>query len=229
MGRWRGMPRPPIAALPSKEHRALARALFLRLIDPGATEQDTTRRRAAMAEFALPDPQQTARLQEVADAFIAARLLVVTRAPAGRRSTETTLEVSHEALIREWERLGDWLRETREDIRRQQAISADAAEWERRERAADHLYRGSLLLEAEAWAARQYAERTGELEFLDAARLERDRQTLEERDRQTRQLALMRQAATRLRALVAILALFLVVAAALSVLRSQQRLAGAPG
>jgi hypothetical protein len=33
--------------LPSEEHRTLARALFLRLIDPGITEQETTRRRAA--------------------------------------------------------------------------------------------------------------------------------------------------------------------------------------
>ena len=34
-------------SLPSEEHRRLARTLFLRLIEPGATEQDTTRRRAA--------------------------------------------------------------------------------------------------------------------------------------------------------------------------------------
>ena len=35
------------ASLPSEEHRRLARTLFLRLIEPGATEQETTRRRAA--------------------------------------------------------------------------------------------------------------------------------------------------------------------------------------
>src|SRR6185437_2503386 len=49
------------AALPSDEHRRLARALFLRLIDPGATERDTTRRRADMAEFTTPDPEQSIR------------------------------------------------------------------------------------------------------------------------------------------------------------------------
>ncbi|MBK8025118.1 MAG: toll/interleukin-1 receptor domain-containing protein [Chloroflexi bacterium] len=43
-------------ALSSDEHRRLARGLFLRLIEPGATEQDTTRRRAAMAELELTDP-----------------------------------------------------------------------------------------------------------------------------------------------------------------------------
>ncbi|MGH2408983.1 MAG: hypothetical protein ACRDGS_01315, partial [Chloroflexota bacterium] len=92
-------------ALPSDEYRGLARALFLRLIDPGLTEQDTTRRRAPISEFVLPDPHQTARLAEVVRTFIAARLLVAARAPASASgSAETTVEVSHEALIREWDR-----------------------------------------------------------------------------------------------------------------------------
>ena len=39
------------AALEGEEQRRLARALFLRLIDPGQTEQDTTRRRAALNEL----------------------------------------------------------------------------------------------------------------------------------------------------------------------------------
>src|SRR5439155_50410 len=37
------------ASLPSDEHRRLARVLFLRLIDVGTTEQDTTRPRARLA------------------------------------------------------------------------------------------------------------------------------------------------------------------------------------
>ena len=143
------------AALPSEEHRRLARALFLRLIDPGATEQDTTRRRAVMAEFLLPDPEQTACLREVIDAFIAARLLVVSRGETtGAGAPQTTVEVSHEALIREWARLGEWLREAREDVRLQQTLSADAAAWEQHSRQADHLYRGSMLDAAQAWAGR---------------------------------------------------------------------------
>src|SRR5207237_5673062 len=60
------------AALSSEEHRKLARALFLRLINPGVSEQDTRRRRVAFAELVLPDPRQTTILREVADAFVAA-------------------------------------------------------------------------------------------------------------------------------------------------------------
>ena len=150
-------------ALPSEEHRSMARALFLRLIDPGATEQDTTRRRAALSELVLPDAKQTAIMREAADAFIAARLLT-TNEVAGI----TTVEVSHETLIREWARLADWLREAREDIRLQQALSEDAAEWQRRKQPADRLYRGSQLKEAQAWARRNTPS-GNEVAFLHAS------------------------------------------------------------
>ncbi|MGH2346745.1 MAG: hypothetical protein ACRDG4_16080, partial [Chloroflexota bacterium] len=143
-------------------------------------------------------------------------LLVVTRAPTESVDRpETTLEVSHEALIREWDRLGEWLREARDDIRRQQAISADASDWEQHGRPADYLYRGSLLIEAEAWANRNTPS-AQETAFIEAARSERDLRAEEEGERQARQLALTQKAAGRLRALVGILALFLVVATALS-------------
>jgi hypothetical protein len=137
------------AALPSEEHRRLSRALFVRLIDPGVTEQDTTRRRAALSEFTLDNPTQTRLMRETLDAFIAARLLA-TNEIAG----VTTIEVSHEALIREWPRLAGWLREAREDIRLQQAINEDATEWEQRNKPGDRLYRGAQLKEAQAWARR---------------------------------------------------------------------------
>ena len=135
--------------LPSVRHHSLARALFMRLIDPGATEQDTTRRRAALSEFTLDDPTQTRLMWETIDTFIRARLLT-TNEIAGK----TTIEVSHEALIREWPRLAGWLREAREDIHLQQTISKDASEWEQRGLPRDRLYRGLQLKEAQAWARR---------------------------------------------------------------------------
>src|SRR5437870_3530381 len=64
------------AVLPSEEHRSLARVLFLRLIDPGVTEQDTTRRRAALSELSLLPATQTRLLAETIEAFTTARLLI---------------------------------------------------------------------------------------------------------------------------------------------------------
>ena len=63
------------AGLPSEEHRRLARVLFLRLIDPGMTEHDTTRRRASFSEFSLVSAKQTHLLAETIEAFTDARLL----------------------------------------------------------------------------------------------------------------------------------------------------------
>ncbi len=205
------------AALPADEQRQLARALFLRLIDPGATEQDTTRRRAAWSELTLLDAERTGLMRAVAGAFVAARLLT-----ASEQGGTSRLEVSHEALIREWPRLADWLREAREDIRLQQSISADAAAWTRRGCPADHLYRGSALEEALGWAARNTPS-AEEQAFVEAAAQAERAQAAAERDRQARELALAREAAranrraaARLRVLAWVLALFLLVAAGLS-------------
>ncbi len=200
------------ALLPSDEHRHLARALFLRLIDPGATEQDTTRRRAAKSELALPGEHETAVMREVADTFVAARLLT-----ASEQGGVGRLEVSHEALICEWGRLAEWLHEAREDVRLQQTISADAAAWARRDRPADKLYRGTVLAEARDWSARNTPS-AEEQAFLHAAERAEVEQAAVERDRQARGLALARVAATRLRLLAAVLALLLAVAAGLALL-----------
>ena len=155
--------------LPSEEHRKLARALLVRLIDPGASEQDTTRRRAALSEFTLADPTQTRLMRETIDTFITARLLTTNEITG-----TTTIEVSHEALIREWQRLAGWLREARDDIRLQQTISEDAAEWEQHNKPGDRLYRGSQLKEARAWARRNTPSGS-EVAFLRASAAQRMR------------------------------------------------------
>ncbi len=207
------------ASLPSAEHRRLARALFLRLIDPGITEQDTTRRRATLPELSLPDPKHTTLMRESVDAFIAARLLTTNMIEG-----ITTIEVSHEALIREWARLAEWLREAREDIPLQQIISADAADWERRGCPDDRVYSGSELTESLAWAKRNVPS-IQEMTFLNASVTEQKRQEQLEQSRQARELKLKRQTVNRLRSLVAVLSLFLVVsivfASVLQVLRVQ--------
>ncbi|MBV9228370.1 MAG: hypothetical protein JOZ18_03580, partial [Chloroflexi bacterium] len=192
------------ASLPTEEHRNLARTLFLRLIDPGITEQDTTRRRANLAELALPDAQQTQIMKEVADTFVSARLLT-TNEIAG----ETTIEVSHEALIREWARLGTWLREARSDIVLQHTLSSDVSDWLQRSRPTDRLYRGTRLTEAQAWAERNTPSER-EVAFLQASTAEYQRQEAEELNRRARELTLKRQAVQRL-SLAAILSLLLIV------------------
>ncbi len=205
------------ASLPSDQHRRLARALFLRLIDPGVTEQDTTRRRAALSELSLPDPKQTAIMREVADTFVTARLLM-TNEVAGT----TTIEVSHEALIREWARLAEWLREAREDITLQQAISGDAAEWVRRGRPVDRLYRGAQLTEAQVWAERNVPN-ADEVDFLHGGAIEQQYQEDVALNQQGRELNLQRRVVSRQRLLITALSLFSVVVILLASLAELSR------
>jgi type II secretory pathway predicted ATPase ExeA len=154
-------------ALPSDAHRQAARDIFLRLIEPGTTEQDTTRRRADRSEFERADPIQAQQMRETLEAFISARLLT-TNQVAGK----TTVEVSHEALIREWKRLAEWLREARGDILFQQSLSENVAEWEQRKRPRDRLYRGAQLKEGQAWARRNQPSGQ-EMAFLLASATQR--------------------------------------------------------
>lgn len=135
--------------LPDNQHRRMARALFTRLIEPGATEHDTTRRRARLSELVLADAKQTAMLRIVTDTFVRQRLLTT-----GNPGSEDTVEVSHEALIQEWKRLRIWLLEAREDILLMERLSTDAEEWSRKGQPADALYRGGRLREAQDWAER---------------------------------------------------------------------------
>src|SRR5207302_5209341 len=106
-------------------------------------------------------------LEEVIEAFIRARL-VTSNTMAGT----AVLEVSHEALIREWPRLASWLQEAREDIQLQQTISEDTTSWQERGKPKDRLYRGSQLVEAQAWAGRNSPSRN-ELAFLRASKRRR--------------------------------------------------------
>src|SRR5205823_871749 len=126
-------------------------------------------------------------------------------------------------LIRQWPRLTEWLREAREDIRLQQTISAETAEWERHGRPVDYLYRGTMLDEAGAWAERNTPSAT-EVAFIAAGRTERARAKEQERAQQARELELAqraalanRRAANRLRVSAGVLGVFLVVAVGLAI------------
>ena len=171
--------------LPSEQHKTLARALFLRLIEAGQTEQDTTRRRATYSELTLPDAEQTRILQSTADAFVNARLLVTDQSGNNR-----TIEVSHEALIREWQRLGTWLHNAREDLRLQKSLSSDVAEWLRRNKPDDMLYRGTVLADAQAWIERNNASRDETMFINESVRLEQEREAQEQRSARNLRYAL---------------------------------------
>lgn len=174
--------------LPSDDHRRLTRALFLRLIDPGGTEQETRRRRAIRSDLTRSNKSHTQIWNEVCDSFIQARLLVVDQVQG-----KQTIEVSHEALIREWDRLTQWVKEAIDDVRFHQLLGADVSEWKRNKRSPDYLYHGLKLQLAMDWIVRNFAT-TQEEKFIELSR-NHEKQLLE--DAKIRELELRTALATK--------------------------------
>jgi WD40 repeat protein len=122
-----------------EQHQSTARALMLRLIALGEGTEDT-RRRVSRAEI-LDSPDQDT-VTAVLDKLVAARLVTL---------DTDTVEIAHEALIRGWPALREWLTEDRETLRAHRQLTDAAAEWERHDRDESLLYRGARLA---AWQDR---------------------------------------------------------------------------
>jgi WD40 repeat protein len=163
--------------------QAQARQLFLRLVTLGEGTEDT-RRRVLRAELEALTP--LSGVSGVLDAFGKARLLSFDRDPGTRAPT---VEVAHEALLREWPRLRGWLSDSRADIRTQRALAQAAGEWQAASRDPSYLLTGSRLAQFEAWmAVRTVALTPAERAFLDASVAQRQALEAAETERQRREL-----------------------------------------
>ncbi|HUS14025.1 MAG TPA: WD40 repeat domain-containing protein, partial [Chloroflexia bacterium] len=128
-----------------------------------------------------------------------------------------TVEVAHEALIRTWGQMRGWLDASRADLRVQRQLHAAAREWQDSGRDASFLAHGARLTQFAALADAVEIALTGEERtFLAASLAARAADAAAEEARRGQELALARSAARRLRSLVAVLAVFLIVAGALA-------------
>ncbi len=130
----------------SPEQQYAARQILVRLVQVARPEEDgnDARRRTPIAELAAL-PRVDAVIAALADAR-----LVVTDAD---NTLGPTVELSHEAIIRSWERLRVWLVEDRQFLLWQQRARQWVAEWRHAAGHPDTLLRGSLLDEAQRWLA----------------------------------------------------------------------------
>lgn len=136
------------------EEQRTARALLLRLVQISETAGDT-RRRADRHE--LPD-------DAVLDALATARLVTV---------DEDSVELTHEALLRAWPRLREWIDEDRAGLRVHQQLAEAATAWDRDGRSAHRLYRDIDLRQAVTWSEKDgpgVALSPGERTFLAESR-----------------------------------------------------------
>jgi WD40 repeat protein len=166
--------------------QSTTRQLFLRLVTLGEGTEDTRRRvlRTELENLTIENSHN--RLSEIINLFGNARLLTFDHDPITRGAT---IEIAHEALLREWERFGEWLYESRADVRFQRQLATAASEWGQAREDVSFLLMGARLEQFDGWAADTTVALTqDERAFLHASLGERDRRQTEERARQQREL-----------------------------------------
>ena len=182
----------------TEQQRPIVRRIFLRLTELGEGTEDT-RRRVARTE--LVSGADGDAVDEVLRDLADRRLITV---------DDDTVEVAHEALIREWPRLRGWLDDDREGLRTHRHLTHAAEDWNALGRDASELYRGPRLQATRDWLERDPSAQLNELEtaFFDASAEQERAERAEERER----IAARERANRRLRILLVASAIALVVA-----------------
>lgn len=169
------------------EQQTIARNIFLRLTQLGEDEQTAdTRRRTHIDEF-IHKPEESSSVQIVLGKLADARLIITDNGMA---------EVAHEALIREWSTLRDWLEEDRESLRMHRHLTLAADGWERQSRDVGELYRGARLLQAISWADAHPSQLSGlEQVFLEASKTLANQEESEREAQRQREFSAARELA----------------------------------
>jgi DNA-binding SARP family transcriptional activator/WD40 repeat protein len=146
--------------------RRIARGLLLRL---ASGENGTlARRRVPLGEL-----ERITGARPVLAELTDARLLTI---------SDGEVEVSHEALLREWPHYRVWLDEDRIGRRVHAHLTAAAGDWDEQNRDSAELYRGARLVEALDWAGQHDDQlNTLEREFIEASRFESEREAQRQR------------------------------------------------
>ncbi|MCP5098776.1 MAG: protein kinase, partial [Chloroflexi bacterium] len=147
----------------STDEKEQAHRIFIQMVRPGAGTEDT-RRLATREELGEENWRLVQKLA-------GARLVVTSRDPTGNE----TVEVVHEALIRGWRRLRQWMSDDRNFRAWQERLRAAQTQWSLSNHDDGALLRGLPLTEAESWLAdRELYLSILELDFIQASITARD-------------------------------------------------------
>lgn len=195
-----------------------AQQLFLRLVAIGDGDDFMRRRMQRSDLLSLSDDEQ--KMAEVIDALGRYRLLTFDRDPVTRAPT---IEIAHEALIRQWKRLRDWLEEHRNELQLQRRLSLTVEEWQNADHDPSFLARGGRLEQFIAWTEQTtLALNSTEQAYLDASIRARDALLAEEAAQQAREAMLEQRSRNRLRVLALVLLLSTVGALGLTTIALNQ-------
>ena len=187
------------------EQQRIAAVLFRCLSERSLTQRDTRRpvQLGAVAAVADVPPAQVAA---VADVFRHPDRSFITPSADVALQPDTVLDISHESLIRQWQRLNTWAEQEAEAAETYRRLAQTARLWKRGQAA---LWSTPDLENALAWKERErptsaWAARYGQdfalaMEFLDASEDKRlEEQQREEAVRQSKLRQVRRQLALAL-------------------------------
>ena len=173
------------ASFKDDNQKLLAKKIFLQLVHLGEGAEDT-RRRVSKSELQILGASQD--FEAVLARLVSSRLL-----STGRQGEETFVEVSHEALIREWSTLREWLAQNRDDLRLERRLQQAAEDWQLTNRDSSSLLQGARLVQAEEWLSKQNSPQPLLRNFLQES-VEHRAETREREMAQQRQLRLEAEA-----------------------------------
>jgi hypothetical protein len=163
-----------------QRQRDIARQIFLRLTELGGDSSTAdTRRRVGFDEL-ISKQEDRDVVRDVLSTLADARLIT---------TDQDVAEVAHEALIREWPTLRNWLEENREGLRLHRHLTVTAQEWDASRRDPSMSYRGARLAQALEWAA-GYGDDLNLLErsFLDESKAFAEKENAEREAQRQREL-----------------------------------------
>ena len=158
------------------EEKEQIRRIFIQLVRPGEGTEDT--RRIALKEEL--GEQSWSLVTKLADA----RLVVTSR----NASYQETVEVVHEALIRNWDELRAWMNTDRVFRAWQERLRGAKEQWEATNQDPGSLLRGVALAEAAEKLNERPEDLISESEFIQQSIQEQERENQEEEARRRREV-----------------------------------------
>src|SRR6201997_4641318 len=145
----------------------VARYILARLVRLADESGEHTRQRVPLAALYSEELLNKDAGRKVLNQLTQARLVTVAMANNERQQM---VEIAHEALVRRWPRLKQWLEEDREILVWRQRLGTLIQGWQQTGRDDGFLLRGSLLDEAKLWLTRRSNDLTPvEKEFINAS------------------------------------------------------------
>ena len=134
----------------TEAEQEICRRIFLRLTQPGEGTEDT-KRRATLQEL-WPAQGERESVEVVVQTLAGEEARLVTTEGGEALEGECFVEVAHEALIRGWSRLREWIEEDRDSLRMHRQVTEAAQEWQQGDQDESFLHRGARLAAIDEWA-----------------------------------------------------------------------------